>query len=198
MLKEKQTKRPIVLKKRFLFGTYWTKQTVSDYSIFASSKSGGNIEAENSILKDFTSSATKQMTRMHGTTEGGQTVSTTTPTNTSNIKDGDLKLPDIFEDIPSRYGSLKDRLEFKLIASGNLKRSINEKDKNHHIFRAVRSFFFDLDEVISSPKNIRHIRLVAAVNENESIKEHFGDARFATTIKSILHKLIPLANSKQF
>ena len=155
------------------------------------------MKDDESLMDRFNSSATKQITRMQYTAEGGQTISTSTPTNTSNIEEVVLKLPDIFSYIPSRYGSLKDRLEFKSIASGNLKRIISDKDVNHHIFRAIRSFFFDLNEVIICPKNIRHIRLVV-VQENESIKEHFGDVKFATAIKSILHKLIPLANCKQF
>jgi hypothetical protein len=155
------------------------------------------MNAEESLMDTFNSSATKQMTRMHYTTEGGQTISKSTPTNTSNIEEVVLELPDFFAYIPSRYGSLKDRLEFKSISSGNLKRIISPEDANHHIFRAIRSFFFDLNEVMTSPKNIRHIRLVI-VHENDSIKEHFGDIKFATAIKSILHKLIPLANCKQF
>ena len=149
-----------------------------------------------SLLSKFTSSATKQVTRMLYTNEGTQQNSSSTPTNSSNSEGVDLKVPDVFVDIPSRYISLKERIEFKLIASGNLKRSTMASDENHHIYQAVRTFFIDLNDRVGSPKNIRHIRLVA-VNENEFIKEHFGDVKFATTIKSILHKLIPLANSKQ-
>ena len=154
------------------------------------------MNADALLISNFKNSATKQVTRMHYTNEDTLQNSTSTPTNSSNSEKVDLKVPEVFVEIPSKYISLKERIEYKLIASGNLKRSIIASDENHHIYQAVRTFFFDLNDRIDSPKNIRHIRLVA-VNENDFIKEHFGDVKFALTIKSILHKLIPLANSKQ-
>ena len=86
------------------------------------------MKDDESLMDRFNSSATKQITRMQYTAVGSQTISTSTPTNTSNIEEVVLKLPDVFSYIPSRYGSLKDRLEFKSIASGNLKRIISDKD----------------------------------------------------------------------
>lgn len=147
------------------------------------------------LLGDFQKSAEKQITRMQDPSLSTQQVHVRTPTNTSRKIEAPLEELDMFDYIPVRYEHLKERLEFVLIKSGNLKSSMNASGINHHIYKSVRKFLIDLDDKIDSPKNYRHVRLVV-VAENEIIKEHFVDGKFATTIKSILHKLIPLANCK--
>ena len=151
-------------------------------------------DSEN-LIGDFQKSAEKQINRMQEPSLNTQQVHVRTPTNTSSKIEAPLEELDMFDYIPVRYEHLKERLEFVLIKSGNLKSSMNASGINHHIYKSVRKFLIDLNDKIDSPKNYRHVRLVA-VAENEIIKEHFVDGKFATTIKSILHKLIPLANCK--
>lgn len=155
------------------------------------------MDNSENLLEGFQQSAGKQITRMQESIISPQQVHDRTPTHKGSKKEAPIEEIDMFDYVPVRYEQLKERLEFVLIKSGNLKSSMNASGINHHIYKSVRKFLIDLNDKIDSPKNYRHVRLVE-VAENEIIKEHFVDGKFATTIKSILHKLIPLANCKHY
>lgn len=92
------------------------------------------------LLGDFQKSAEKQITRMQDPSLSTQQVHVRTPTNTSRKIEAPLEELDMFDYIPVRYEHLKERLEFVLIKSGNLKSSMNASGINHHIYKSVRKF----------------------------------------------------------
>ena len=105
----------------------------------------------------------------------------------------DYKLGDF--NVPVKFAFATDLPEYELIEKGTLKRAVCSNDSNHKYFEIVSKFFETLHFKLPKPGHCKYIRDVQT-DLNDETMATFGDGNFATHVKFVLHKLLPIVYCK--
>ena len=97
--------------------------------------------------------------------------------------------------MPVKFAFATDLAEYEFIEKGTLKRAVFENDPNHKYFEIVSKFFDTLHLKLPKPGHCKYIRDVQTELTDEAIAT-FGDGNFATHVKFVLHKLLPVVYCK--
>jgi hypothetical protein len=97
--------------------------------------------------------------------------------------------------VPVKFAFTTDLAEYEFIEKGTLKRAVFENDPNHKYFEIVSKFFDTLHLKLPKPGHCKYIRDVQTELTDEAIAT-FGDGNFATHVKFVLHKLLPVVYCK--
>ena len=98
--------------------------------------------------------------------------------------------------MPVKFAFATSLVEFELIEKGTLKSAAIPTDINHKLFQIVSNFFETLHLKLPKPAHCKHIRDVQTDITVEAATT-FGDGEFATNVKFVLYKLLPVVYSKQ-